>query len=129
MRWRASALFSSSDVTGASSSLSTHVYWSGNNVSHQTLAHPLSTQHGLSSNHSAATPPLRRGGMKRSSWGKPVSHRQRLSWRLRCHTLGRSEDIDTEGVVRSYDPRSTRRGTACLTWMCVQAVLKAVIYG
>jgi hypothetical protein len=28
------------------------------------------------------------------------------------------------GVVRSYDPRSTTRGTACLAWMWVQAVLK-----
>ena len=26
-------------------------------------------------------------------------------------------------MVRSYDPRSTTGGTACLTWMCVQAIL------
>jgi hypothetical protein len=33
------------------------------------------------------------------------------------------------GVVRRFDPGSVTRGTACLTWVCVQAVLKASIYG
>jgi hypothetical protein len=33
------------------------------------------------------------------------------------------------GGIRSYDPRSTTRGTACLTSVCVQGDLKAVIYG
>jgi hypothetical protein len=33
------------------------------------------------------------------------------------------------GVVRSYDPRSTTRGTACLAWMCIQGDLKAFIFG
>src|SRR5215203_5695699 len=61
MRWRASVLFSSSDVTGASSSLPTHVSWLGNNVSLRPLAYHLSTQHGLTSNHSAAIPSLRSG--------------------------------------------------------------------
>jgi hypothetical protein len=52
---------------------------------------------------------------------------------LHVHTKRRSgayassrQDTDYAGagVVRSYDPRSTTRGTACLAWMCVQAVLK-----
>ena len=34
-----------------------------------------------------------------------------------------------QGVVRSYDPRSTTGGTACLTSVCVQGDLKAAIYG
>src|SRR5215208_6429377 len=29
------------------------------------------------------------------------------------------------GGSRSYEPWSTTRGTACLTWMCVQAVQRA----
>ncbi len=33
------------------------------------------------------------------------------------------------GVVRSYDPGSVTRGTACLTSVCIQGDLKAVIYG
>ena len=32
-------------------------------------------------------------------------------------------------MVRSFDPRSVTRGTACLTSVCVQGVLKAPIYG
>jgi hypothetical protein len=32
-------------------------------------------------------------------------------------------------VVRSFDPASVTRGTACLTSVCVQGVLKASIYG
>ena len=31
--------------------------------------------------------------------------------------------------IRSYDPRSTMRGTACLTSVCVQRDLKVVIDG
>ena len=34
-----------------------------------------------------------------------------------------------QGVVRSFDPGSVTRGTACLTWVCVQGDLKAVIDG
>jgi hypothetical protein len=33
------------------------------------------------------------------------------------------------GVVRRFDPGSVTRGTACLTSVCLQAVLKAAIYG
>jgi hypothetical protein len=33
------------------------------------------------------------------------------------------------GVVRSFDPGSVTRGTACLTSVCVQGDLKAVIFG
>jgi hypothetical protein len=43
-----------------------------------------------------------------------------------------SQNIDTDtgvGVVRSYDPRSTTRGTACLTWVCLQGDIKASIHG
>ena len=40
------------------------------------------------------------------------------------------QDTDTgAGVVRSFDPGSVTRGTACLTWMCVQGEMKAFIYG
>ena len=39
-------------------------------------------------------------------------------------------DIDTGGrVVRSFDPGSVTRGTACLTSVCVQGDLRASIYG
>jgi hypothetical protein len=43
-----------------------------------------------------------------------------------------SQNIDTDtgpGVVRRYDPRSVTRGTACLTSVCLQGDMKAVIYG
>jgi hypothetical protein len=33
------------------------------------------------------------------------------------------------GVVRSFDPGSVTRGTACLPSVCVQGDLKAFIYG
>jgi hypothetical protein len=33
------------------------------------------------------------------------------------------------GVVRSFDPGSITRGTACLTSVCVQSDLKAVMCG
>jgi hypothetical protein len=33
------------------------------------------------------------------------------------------------GGVRSFDPGSVTRGTACLTSVCVQGDLKAVMYG
>jgi hypothetical protein len=37
------------------------------------------------------------------------------------------DDADTGGgVVRSFDPGSVTRGTACLTQMCIQGDLKAV---
>jgi hypothetical protein len=32
------------------------------------------------------------------------------------------------GVVRGFDPGSVTRGTACLTSVCVQGDLKAVVY-
>jgi hypothetical protein len=38
-------------------------------------------------------------------------------------------DYTGGGVVRSFDPGAVTRGTACLTSVCIQAVLKAVIYG
>jgi hypothetical protein len=43
-----------------------------------------------------------------------------------CVASSQNDDADTEGggVVRSLGPRSTMRGTACLTWMCLQAGLK-----
>ena len=33
------------------------------------------------------------------------------------------------GVVRGFDPGSVTRGTACLTSVCIQGDLKAVMYG
>jgi hypothetical protein len=39
-----------------------------------------------------------------------------------CVAFSQNTDTDTGvGVVRSYDPRSTMRGTACLTSVWVQA--------
>jgi hypothetical protein len=32
------------------------------------------------------------------------------------------------GAVRSFDPGSVTRGTVCLTSVCIQADLKAVVY-
>jgi hypothetical protein len=47
-----------------------------------------------------------------------------------CAASSQNTDTDTGvGVVRSYDPRSTMRGTACLTSVCLQGDLKAAIYG
>jgi hypothetical protein len=43
-----------------------------------------------------------------------------------------SQNTNTDtggGVVRSFDPGSVTRGTACLTSVCIQADLKAVEYG
>jgi hypothetical protein len=41
-----------------------------------------------------------------------------------------NDDADTGGgVVRSFDPGSVTRGTACLTSVCVQGDLKALEYG
>jgi hypothetical protein len=43
-----------------------------------------------------------------------------------------SQNTDTDtggGVVRRFDLGSVTRGTACLTWMCVQGEMKAFIYG
>ena len=34
-----------------------------------------------------------------------------------------------QGVVRSFDPGSVTRGTACLTSVCAQGDLKAAISG
>jgi hypothetical protein len=44
--------------------------------------------------------------------------------------FSRNTDTDTGvGVVRSFDPGSVIRGTACLTSMCTQGDLKAAIHG
>jgi hypothetical protein len=43
-----------------------------------------------------------------------------------------SQNTDTDtgvGVVRSFDPVSVTRGTACLTSVCIQGVLRAPIHG
>jgi hypothetical protein len=47
-----------------------------------------------------------------------------------CVAFSQNTDTDTGvGVVRRFDPGSITRGTACLTSVCVQGDLKAVIYG
>jgi hypothetical protein len=47
-----------------------------------------------------------------------------------CVAFSQNTDTDTGGgVVRSFDPGSVTRGTACLTSVCVQGDLKAVING
>ncbi len=47
-----------------------------------------------------------------------------------CAASSQKTEADTGvGVVRSFDPGSVTRGTACLTWVCVQGDLKAVIDG
>ena len=47
-----------------------------------------------------------------------------------CVASSQNDDADTGvGVVRSFDPGSVTRGTACLTSVCVQGDLKAAIYG
>src|SRR5215211_7154244 len=47
-----------------------------------------------------------------------------------CVAFSQNTDTDTGGgVVRSFDPGSVTRGTACLTSVCLQGDLKAVIYG
>jgi hypothetical protein len=43
-------------------------------------------------------------------------------------SLRQDTDYAGAGVVRSFDPRSGTRGPACLTSVCIQAVLKAAIY-
>src|SRR5215216_918347 len=55
-----------------------------------------------------ATHSHRSGGKKRSSGGESVSPRTStsLSWSLRCRTLGRPEDVDTEGGSQELRPRS-----------------------
>src|SRR5918992_5531602 len=46
-----------------------------------------------------------------------------------CVASSQNTDTDTGGgVVRSFDPGSVTRGTACLTSVCVQGDLKALIY-
>jgi hypothetical protein len=39
------------------------------------------------------------------------------------------QDADTGEGYQELRPRPITRGTACLTWVCAQAVLKAAIYG
>ena len=47
-----------------------------------------------------------------------------------CAASSQNTDTDTGvGVGRSFDPASVTRGTACLTSVCVQGVLKGVTYG
>ena len=47
-----------------------------------------------------------------------------------CVASSQNDDADTGGgVVRSFDPGSVTRGTACLTSVRVQGVLKGVTYG
>jgi hypothetical protein len=47
-----------------------------------------------------------------------------------CVASSQNDDADTGGgVVRSFDPGSVTRGTACLTSVYVQGDLEAVIYG
>jgi hypothetical protein len=47
-----------------------------------------------------------------------------------CVAFSQNTDTDTGvGVVRSFDPGSVTRGTACLTSVCVQGDIKALIYG
>ena len=47
-----------------------------------------------------------------------------------CAASSQNTNTDTGGgVVRSFDPGSVTRGKACLTQVCVQGDLKAVIYG
>jgi hypothetical protein len=46
-----------------------------------------------------------------------------------CVAFSQNDDADTGGgVVRSFDPGSVIRGRACLTSVCVQGDLKAVIH-
>jgi hypothetical protein len=47
-----------------------------------------------------------------------------------CVASSQNDDADTGvGVVRSFDPGSVTRGSACLTSVCVQGDLKAFVYG
>jgi hypothetical protein len=47
-----------------------------------------------------------------------------------CVAFSQNTDTDTGvGVVRSFDPGSITRGTACLTSVCLQGDIKALIYG
>jgi hypothetical protein len=87
-------------------------------------------------------------GMQDAAWprslapyGRPESSRllkvdhyildARITMRLGgCVASSQNDDADTGGgVVRSFDPGSVTRGTACLTSVCIQADLKAVEYG
>jgi hypothetical protein len=54
-----------------------------------------------------------------------------LRVRIRCAMTRKRPRADTGGGCRgrSYDPRSTTRGPACLTSVCIQGDLKAIIYG
>jgi hypothetical protein len=54
-----------------------------------------------------------------------------IKMRLGAYASSR-QDTDTDtggGVVRSFDPGSVTRGTACLTRMCIRAGLKAATRG
>jgi hypothetical protein len=55
----------------------------------------------------------------------------RIMMRLGAYASSR-QDTDTDtggGVVRSFDPGSVTRGTACLTSVCLQGDMKALEYG
>ena len=56
--------------------------------------------------------------------------RVRIKMRSGAYASSRQDtDYAGAGVVRSFDPGSVTRGTACLTSVCVQGDLKADIYG
>jgi hypothetical protein len=75
------------------------------------------------------------------SYGRPETSRLlevdhyiahvRIEMRLGgCAIFLQNTDTDTRGgVVRCFDPGSVTRGTACLTYVCVQGYLKVVICG
>jgi hypothetical protein len=47
-----------------------------------------------------------------------------------CSACSQNTDTDTGvGGSQEFRPRSTMRGTACLTSVCLQGDLKAAIYG
>jgi hypothetical protein len=56
--------------------------------------------------------------------------RVRIKKRSGAYASSRQDtDYTGGGVVRSFDPGSVTRGTACLTSVCTQGDLKAVTYG
>ena len=56
-----------------------------------------------------------------------VSIKMRLG---RWPASSQNDDADSGGgVVRSFDPGSVTRGRACLTSVCVEGDIKALIYG
>jgi hypothetical protein len=53
-----------------------------------------------------------------------------IKMRLGAYASSRQDtDYTGGGVVRSFDPGSVTRGTACLISVCVQGDMKAFIYG